>query len=258
MNVVFKKMIPKIIQPLLRLVGPSFFKAMPWRDIVREGGIILRNMTSKDRSAEFSMFNQLKTIVSKNRFGWNVDESSKSIHSLSYPPEAGQRVVEMYFRQLLNPEGLFLDLRINRWLFSDGLAYFFPNQIWVQLDNEFRKSLLSLYKGYYGNDNDLFEEGLVGLGLIRENFSTFERNEIREIFLEHFGPGDQNEVFFYTENFLNSFEKIFRFMVDKKLLISGQFLHLGIYLATLYSTLEELATPINVRAAYTQALGIID
>jgi hypothetical protein len=253
----FKKTIPQELRPLLNLVGPSFFKAIPWLEMARESGVIFSNMTSKDRSREMKVLNHMKNLLPMVRFGWTMEEHLKTVQKPFLPAEAGERILEFYFKQLENPEGLFLDLRLDRWFFKDGVGYFFPNRIWVKLDDHFRRSLLSLYKGYYEENTSLFEEGLAGVGLIREDFSVTERMEIQKIFLDHFGPGDQTEIVFSTSHFLTSFERIFRFILDKNLSISGQFLHLGICLSTLYLALEELANPLNVRRAYMQAKGNI-
>ena len=252
-NQVPKGMIPESLRPLLEMVGPSFFKAVPWTALLSEGRVLLKNMASEDRTREVAMRDHLRRLLPLERFEFGEQSPRAETQRSLGPAIQGERILELYFRQLHNPHGLFLDLRLNHWEFADDRATFHPNHLWIQLKADFQKSLKSLYLGYYQNRPELFDLGLQGLGLVASSSKPDDQAEIRDIFFEHFGPGDQSEVRFSKAEFLKSFEQIFKFMVDHKLSISGQFLHLGIYLATLYSALEHLGVPLNVRKAFLLA-----
>ncbi len=250
-----KKALPKSLQPLLDLVGPSFFKAMPWREMTKEGRSLLAHLADSD-SAQRAV---AETCLSEFLKGRQIHllpmidpKNSTKIAALN--KKMGEKILELYFLQLRNEQGLFLDLRAQRFSVIGKDLYFSNGKLWTQLQNPFRQSLLDLYRGFYESKPQLFDQGLTGVGLMTDKMSTADRKQIKDLFIQNFGEGDQTAVHFSTENFLQSFEKIFRFMVEQKLQISGQFLYLGIYLASLYQNLQTLNIPLNVRDSYHKAM----
>jgi hypothetical protein len=249
-------MIPESIRPLLDLVGPSFFKALPWRDFTAKGTLLLKHLSNSDLNQKKLVIEDLKKMLA----GRNIELSS-DLQSINLPqdPELkkqmGEKILEFYFLQFQNSKGLFLDLRSNHFKIDGNVLTFEQSKLWVLLDEHFRLSLLDLYKGYYQNRTDIFDKGLKGVGLINSEMNLEQVAKIKGLFIDHFGPGDQTEVRFTTAHFVKTFENIFRFILDQKLQISAQFLFLGIYLASLYKTLDSLGVPLDARKSYLVAAG---
>jgi hypothetical protein len=88
--------------------------------------------------------------------------------------------------------------------------------------------------------DDVFDEALRRLDL----------DAARDVFLAHFGDGEQRSVRFRTESFHASFHEAFVRCRDAGRSLHPDFVALGIYLACLYDGLEALERPFDVRAAY--------
>lgn len=250
-----KNVLPKAIQPLLDLVGPSFFKAVPWLDLTAEGRVILAHLAGSDSKQSKLAEKQLQKMLLGRQIELTTElvENSATMEAED-KKQVGEKILELYFLQLRNEQGVFLDLRSQRFSADAENLYFSKGQLWIQMQVLFRESLLDLYKGYYQSKPKLFDKGLTGIGLMNEKMSAEQKEKIKDLFLKYFGEGDQTEVRFSTEHFVQGFEKIFRFIAAEKLEISAQFLYLGIYLASLYQHLQTLDVPLNVRLSYNKAM----
>jgi hypothetical protein len=188
----------------------------------------------------------------------------------------GQRVLTLYFHQLLHHDVALLDLRADRFrehgarehgarehgarehgaredgAREDGATSVWrPGWLYVRWDAAFLAALRDLYAGYYLGDAARFDAAIARLSL----------EPARDVFLSHFGGGDQREVRFERATFVHTFHDAFLACRDAppgpggapRPPLHGNFLALGLYLATLYEHLERLGLAFDVRAAYTAA-----
>ncbi len=163
----------------------------------------------------------------------------------------GQRVLTLYFQQLLHHDVALLDLRADRFRADAPGTVWRPGWLHVRWDPAFLAALRDLYGGYYLADDARFESAIARLSL----------DPARDVFLSHFGGGDQREVRFERATFVRTFHQAFLACRDApagpggtaRAPLHGNFLALGLYLATLYEHLERLGLGFDVRAAYTLA-----
>lgn len=167
--------------------------------------------------------------------------------------EIGEALLELYFYQVLSGEKVFLDLRPSCFEKIDGGLSWTPNGLHCQLDNKFQEGLSELYEGFYGNNNPLYEKGLLKIGLLNEGDSAEVKQEMMNIFNNHFGEGDQESVRFEMKHFTDSFHQVFDKIFHQNKKLSEDFVYLGMYLVTLYLHLEKLDTSLNVRKAFQKA-----
>jgi hypothetical protein len=181
-----------------------------------------------------------------------------------------------YFHQLLHHDVALLDLRADRFR-EDGAredgaredgaredgptvdgapsegapTLWRPGWLFVRWDPAFLAALRDLYAGFYLEDPPRFDAAIARLSL----------EPARDVFLEHFGGGDQREVRFERATFVHTFHDAFLACRDApagpggapRAQLHGNFLALGLYLATLYEHLERLGLAFDVRSAYTAA-----
>ncbi|MDP2315503.1 MAG: hypothetical protein Q8P41_21575 [Pseudomonadota bacterium] len=158
----------------------------------------------------------------------------------------GSRVLKLYFYQLLRHDAALLDLRADRFHEEGEGTAWRPGWLHVRWDPTFLAGLRDLYGGYYTGDTPRFDAAIDRLSL----------RPARDVFLAHFGGGDQREVRFERATFVHTFHDAFLACRDApggSAPLHGNFLALGLYLATLYEHLERLGLPFDVRAAYTAA-----
>lgn len=160
--------------------------------------------------------------------------------------QLGQRVLEIYFAQLLGADTALLDLRAGRVTSAgDGAVRWAPRAAWVRWDADFLAAVRDLYGGFYRDDDERFDRGVGALGL----------EAAAPVLRAHFGADDQRAVPFSTARFQARFHAIFVHCRDAGARLHADFLPLGIALACLYDGLEALAVPLDVRAAFEQAAG---
>ncbi len=130
-----------------------------------------------------------------------------------------------------------------------GQIYWRPNGLWKVLDADFRRGMLSVYEGYYHDQPELLRQGLRRVGLIKDGFSQTLVSDVEKMILDYIGGETSNQQF-KVEHFTENFEKLFQFLLKQKIVLSPDFLYLGIYLASLYIHLEELGGNYDVRRAF--------
>ena len=168
--------------------------------------------------------------------------------------ELGEALLEIYFLQVLCPGRIFLDLRPNCFERGNGFLKWQPNGLHCKMNENFKRALSDVYRGFYLNDRGLYLSGLQSIGLIADTDSDEVKEEMVAIFNEHFGASDQENVQFVMKQFVESFQKIFDKIFKQKKSLSEDFVYLGIYLVTLYLHLEKLDTSFNVRKSFFRAL----
>ena len=155
-------------------------------------------------------------------------------------PIDGQALLRLYFHQLYSEGPTVVDLRPQVFEQRDDRWEWYPGRFYVDWDEEFLASLRQMYVGFYGDDQAAFERGVEGVGL--EGCS--------DLFREHFGGEDQQNVEFELAAFRETFRKIFRRAKERGLRLHPNFIALGVYLATLYQHLEDAGGTYDVRSAF--------
>ena len=167
--------------------------------------------------------------------------------------DRGEAILELYFSQILSGQKVFLDLRPARFNLVNKKMKWIPNGLYCQFDHVFHQGLINLYSGFYQQNDELYEKGLNELGLISNDDNADQRDEIKNIFSDHFGANDQTKVKFEMNHFVHSFHLIFDRIFHQQKKLSEDFVYLGIYLVTLYLHLGPLETQLDVRKSFFRA-----
>ncbi|MAW08070.1 MAG: hypothetical protein CME61_07290 [Halobacteriovoraceae bacterium] len=169
--------------------------------------------------------------------------------------EFGECILEFYFSQLLNQQIIFLDLRPERFSFSEELVLFEPNGLYYEFSKDFLRGLKLIYEGFYCDEDDIFERGLELLGLISPDDDDHYKSEVILIFKTHFSGAADSKLKFDLDEFRKSFHEIFSFILkhDKKL--PNEFIFLGVYLVTCYMNLTRLDEALDVKKCFLRVLN---
>lgn len=229
----------------LDFASPTFFDVMPAKALWNEGKSLLRDYRDGDGFAG---------AVSERRdkvesFGVDLNLNGRNGRPLSAlgdgeRQDVGQRILEVYFHQLLDGGPTLLDLSAKRWSRSNAHLTWQPGRGHKVWQEGFRQALAEVYLSFYLGQGDL-ESALDRLGLAVAT----------DLFVQHFGEGDQRAVRFEVEHFTSSFHQVFLRCREHGVKLAPDFLPLGICLATLYESLSTLAVPLDVRQAFEVAAG---
>jgi hypothetical protein len=230
---------------------PTVFDVLPARAAQRQVtellGARLRPGGAK-RAREALRVEGLRVTDDSARGNERVEDLDAAARALR-----GQRVLTLYFHQLIKHDVALLDLRADRFRQDGAGSSWRPGWLHVTWDPTFLAALRDLYGGYYLGDSARFDSAVARLSL----------EPARDVFLSHFGGGDQREVRFERATFVHTFHQAFLACRDApegaggapRATLHGNFLALGLYLATLYEHLERLGMGFDVRGAYTLASG---
>jgi predicted unusual protein kinase regulating ubiquinone biosynthesis (AarF/ABC1/UbiB family) len=165
----------------------------------------------------------------------------------------GDALLRLYFAQWLNEDGLFLDLRSQRFAIDGQALVFAPNGLWVQLRPAFREGMADIYRGFYSGDEALLERALLATGMLRKGLPDAARDELFGLLRQHFGIS-QSRQHFAIDSFKASFDELFDFFLAHDYTLHSDFVWVGFYLITLYLTLEEGGQAHDVRAICEEVL----
>lgn len=238
---------PKFLQEILPYISPRIF------DLIDIPTVTL-NMAKLSYQYLFSIgVEEIKKDFQPflpSGITFKKDEKDEMISD----KDIGEKILEIYFLQILRPGKIFLDLRSNLFNKKSGNIQWKPNGIYCVLEESFRHGLVNLYKGFYLNDEVLYFKGMFQIGLISETDPPEIKTKMKSIFDAHFGDGNQEQVIFKLEKFSESFHQIFDFIYQQQKKLSPDFVYLGIYLVALYEHLEKLPVALNVRKSFINAL----
>jgi hypothetical protein len=158
----------------------------------------------------------------------------------------GEKILQLYFLQIMKAQKLFLDFRPKHFSFASGILQWNPNGLWAQFDLQFQNGIRLVYQGYYKNDDQLFSHGLIECNLIKLDWSDDKKNEVIAVFKNHFSNGRGEKISFTMEGFKYSFSEIFKTLVKNKIKLDKNFLYLGIMLATLCISLNKIGGEYDV------------
>ncbi len=237
-------------KPLLDFVTPAFFEVMPARALLGQGRELVGNARDRERFRAVTERSQRALDARGVAVRLEPDEDAEGPRELAEQPEAerrarGQRVLEIYFAQLLGSEVALLDLRADRFAGDGPDLAWRPGPYYVAWDGAFLDALRRLYRGFYRDDEAMLAGAL----------ATLRLEGARDVLLGHFGAGDQTTVRFDRRHFQSSFHDVFVHCKEAGIRLHANFLPLGVYLATLYDHLALLDAAFDVRAAFERADG---
>lgn len=245
-----KKFLPKFFKDVLTHIPTIALKSIDWKAVLKEmGPMVFKIGTLPLEQKKIETLSLLK--IDNLSISEHIEKNSKKSNTDSDNKLLGHTLLKIYFAQFKNQSGLILDLRKSHFQNEDNRIVWSPNNSWYKLDEEFRESIIKIYKGFYYEDNDLFESGLSSIGMTK-GLDSQKVDELKALFFAHFGPGDQKLVRFELETFSESFYKLFNFFVTNKVKLHKDFIFIGIYLVTLYMHLEKLDQELNVRECFLE------
>lgn len=245
------KILPGVLKELSKHVPTVLFQTVEWSELASELPKISRRIIQKEG------FEDLYHVQKELLDPYNVVLTNEPLNhsTLTHSKWIGEKILTLYFVQLFSPHGLFLDLRSNHFSNTDHTLKWHPSAFWTKFDDNFREGLLKVYDGFYLENDDLYYEGLHEIGLLKEDFSPEDKQELGNLFRNHFGGALNEEMSFDLEKFRNSIISMSNFMLNKKVKISKDFLYLGIYLVTMYAVLEEVQDKYPVKQIYLDVRG---
>lgn len=235
-----KKLLPAFFKEVITHIPTLALKSVDWKGLLRELGPVLIRLGKDDLESD-------KIDILKNEIPLEINFANHNQEIENQ--EFYQKVLELYFAQLKNPNGLVLDIRQKYFSFKNSQLTWSPNNVWFKFDNNFRSNLVKIYQGFYYEDDDLFRSGLKDIGLAK-NLNGDKTKELENLFKRHFGAGGSEPIHFKLAEFQESFYHMFKFFVDNKIELKSDFMFLGIYLVTLYMTLENADEKLDVKKCF--------
>lgn len=224
------------------------FEAVEWTVLAQELPILSRRLIQKEGFEELATYQQTFLKPYAIELTSELEKTIEIRHNLW----AAEKMLTLYFAQLFSPKGLFLDLRTNHFDEQKPHLRWQPSGLWTKFSAEFSDGLIEIYDGFYFGQDELFDSGLIKIGISSKAWPESDRQELAKLFKSHFGSSVSEEMSFELETFKASLIKITDFLLQKKVKISTDFLYLGIYLVTLYSAMEKSRVRINVNKIYLQ------
>jgi hypothetical protein len=237
---------------LLDFVSPSFFDVVP---VGQSMALIGRLVNRALQPIPPQKIQTIQDFLDIKKLPLKI-QASKSPNAIPWTPSYdptlapfgydnyGSVILKLYFSQIFCLSECVLDLRHQGFSQDHGHMIWTPQALFHQWDELFINSMREIYQGFYRDDKNLFRTGLARL-----NLSTAE-----ELFLAHFGSGDQSQVSFNLAGFRKSFHDIFVHCKNHKIKLHADFLPLGILLGTLYENLSHLSHPLDVRKSFEDSI----
>jgi predicted unusual protein kinase regulating ubiquinone biosynthesis (AarF/ABC1/UbiB family) len=243
---ILMKILPGVLKELTKHVPTVLFQVIEWSEITSEIPKITRKILQREGFVAFLKNQNSFLAPLKIPLLPEINTTKKS----AWTKQAGEKVLEIYFAQIFSPHGIFLDLRAQNFSVGDGEFIWLPTGLWATLNEKFRQGLLKVYEGFYLGHEEIYYQGLIDIGLMDSAWSDEDKKKMANLFREQFGDANTESVAFSLEMFNQSMTRTFNFILQKKRQITKDFLYLGIYLVTLYSTLEKVGSPLPVKQIY--------
>ncbi|MFK7825988.1 MAG: hypothetical protein AB8G05_17680 [Oligoflexales bacterium] len=166
-----------------------------------------------------------------------------------------RNALRVYFYQIFNSNIFSFDLRSSRFYFSDN--WMFNGHVLAgNFAKTFIESLRETYDGYYLGQDNLLKKSLIGMGLIGDNWCKDDSEGLTLLVKKHFGGEDRILSRFRVKEMIHSFTEIFEFIRDGKPKLNPCFLMLGVYLTSLYMTLDSIDEDLDPHDCYVYAKQI--
>jgi hypothetical protein len=248
---ILMRILPGVLKELSKHVPTVLFQTVEWSELASELPKISRRIISKDGFDD--LYLRQKEMLDPYHIVLTSEPLTNKV--IKADKWAGEKWLTLYFSQLFSPHGLFLDLRSNHFYDERPDLKWHPTGFWTKFDENFRLGLLKVYEGFYLENDQFYFEGLEEIGLLKKEFSPEDKKMLGDLFREQFGGALNEEMEFDLEHFQASIIKLSNFMLKKKVKISKDFLYLGIYLVTLYSSLETTKAKLPVKQIYLDVRG---
>lgn len=248
---ILMRILPGVLKELSKHVPAVLFQTVEWGELANELPRISRRMIQKEGYED--LFTTNKSLL--HPYNIMLTDVPLTQTKLKSDKWVGEKLLTLYFTQLFSSEGIFLDLRSLHFDNQYPELKWHPTSLWTRFSPDFRLGLLDVYEGFYLENDDLYYEGLEKIGLLQPDFSAEDKKQLGDLFREQFGKALDEDMQFDLEHFKTSIIKMSDFMLKRKVHISKDFLYLGIYLVTLYSTLEETNAKLPVKQIYLEVRG---
>ncbi len=245
---ILMRILPGVLKELSKHVPAVLFQTVEWSELAHELPRISRRMIQKEGYEDLISANK----VLLHPHGIILTDNPLEVAKFQSDKWVGEKILTLYFTQLFSPSGLFLDLRSSHFTNQNPELKWNPSALWTKFSENFRLGLLDVYEGFYLENDDLYYEGLEKIGLLKPDFSAADKKQLGDLFRNQFGKALDEEMQFDLETFKKSIIGMSDFMLSRKVHISKDFLYLGIYLVTLYSTLEETRAKLPVKKIYLE------
>jgi hypothetical protein len=157
--------------------------------------------------------------------------------------------LRVYFYQIFHSNQFSLDLRPTNFSY-DEFWRFQSTKLVFSFTFKFIEGLRETYQCYYLKEGKGLRKCLLKMGLMNDQWSEADKKELEGIFLNHFSIDSQTKQLFQFNDLLSSFGKIFFFIKSKNGKVPMEFAPLGVYLSSLYKTLELSSERLDVKAAF--------
>lgn len=236
--------IPHFFKEIFKYLPDNLSDLISWREMLGEVTLLSNRIITKKGTAEVK--SGLKSIL-----GSDI-EIVNELPDASLSTNDGEKILKLYFLQIMKTQMMYLDLRPKRFAGNGDKLLWEPNGLWGELDAYFADGLRMIYSGYYQNNDELFAKGLEKSCLIKSNWSVEKKQEVIEVFKTHFSNGRLERVTFTMTGFKKSFTEIFKTLVKNKIMLDKNFLYLGIMLVTLYASLSEIGEAYDVSEIFNE------
>jgi predicted unusual protein kinase regulating ubiquinone biosynthesis (AarF/ABC1/UbiB family) len=238
--------LPGVVRELIKHVPSLAFEITDWGTIRRDLPMISSRLFTgvgiKELiAAQDKQIHAFVSFVSKTSPAQRQDRKAK-----------GDALLKYYFAQLYVKEGIFLDLRDTRLNWNGKALEYEPTGLWYRFSDSFRHGLIELYEGFYFGDEAKFESGLVATGLLQRTWPIEDQNEVKNLFRSHFGGSLEHPMSFDLSHFQETFLKLFQFLLRKKVKLSSEFMIFGVFLVTLYLSLEGYQSSHAVKSLFLE------
>lgn len=245
------RILPGVLKELSKHVPAILFQTVEWSELASELPKISRRMLTKDGYDD--LYQAQKVLL--HPYDVTLTNEALTTKTVSKNRVFGEKLLTLYFAQLFSSNGLFLDLRSTHFADDGQELKWHPTGFWTKFDEDFREGLLKVYEGFYLENDELYYSGLEEIGLLKPEFKDADKKILGDLFREQFGGAQNQEMRFSLQHFQTSIIKMSDFMLSKKVRISKDFLYLGIYLVTLYSSLEATNEHLPVKEIYLNVRG---
>jgi predicted unusual protein kinase regulating ubiquinone biosynthesis (AarF/ABC1/UbiB family) len=241
--------LPAAFKDLLQHVPTLLFDVVSWGALTKDATLLSTRLLTGSGADEAR-----KTVANTLPQGVKFTRNEPQMPTGSVARRmVGEKILEIYFDQITRPAPMFLDLRLNRFGVEENQIVWNPSSLWGEFSPDFVKGLKDLYAGFYGQDDQLFQLGLLKSGLVSNEWSIADKEKMAHLFRAHFGSALDEPMAFRLKSFQQSFQAVFAFLLEKKVKLTTDFLLLGVMLVTLYLALEELGDEYPVAKIYHQS-----
>lgn len=231
---------------ILKLLPQKAFKLLSIKESLKIGERITKSRLDREFYDTLILAREQAWLFPSIKIVKILPTTKKSF----FTKDDGENILKIYFSQFFEKNNyVHIDLRDSSFSSNDYL-YWSPSRFYYQFSGSFREGVCALYKGFYFKDSKEFEKGLSLLNITSINMPESKKNEIQNIFLNHFGEGQSLPVKFSLKKLQDSFNNIFSYFLKEDIPLNPEFAVLGINLVTLYMNLQKIPHELNVSEAF--------